>query len=133
MTDLTIGRFRPMEVIEARLIPMIAAEAIDEGEGVYQNASGQAALSDASAAGTVGTFVGVATSSVPAGRAVDVLYHGRLVGYDLSGMDPGDAVYVSDTAGALSDTAGTVSKIVGHVFVMTDVNATKFIFVDVQL
>lgn len=135
MADLTVtaSRLRPIEGIELRAIPMIAAEAITKGQAVYQNSDGQAALADASAAGTVGTLVGVATSDAPAGGGVDVVYHGRIAGFDLSGMDPGAAVFVSDTAGALADAAGTVSTRIGRVFVMTDPSATKFLFVDVQL
>lgn len=135
MADLTVNasRLRPLEGIELRAIPMIAAAAITKGQAVYQNTTGLAAPADASAAGTVGTLVGIATSDAPAGSAVDVVYHGRLAGFDLSGMDPGAPVYISDTAGALADTAGTVSTRIGRVFVMTDPGRTKFLFVDVQL
>lgn len=135
MADLTVtaSRLRPIEGIELRAIPMIAAEAITKGQAVYQNASGNAALANASAAGTVGALVGIATTDAPAGSAVDVVYHGRFAGFDLSGMSAGDPVYVSDTAGALADAAGTVSTRIGRVFVMTDPSKTKFLFVDVQL
>lgn len=134
MADLTVtaSQFRPMEVIEARLIPMIAAEAITKGQAVYQNTSGNAALSNAGASGTVATLVGIATSTVPAGAAVDVLHYGRLAGMGVSGLNAGAAVYASNTAGALADAAGTVSKIVGRVFCMNDRARTKFLFVDVR-
>jgi hypothetical protein len=81
--------------------------------------------------------VGIASTSVAAGSPVDVLYHGRLAGYDLSGVDPGDTIYLSKaTAGALADAAatGTDAAVVpiGRVFTMTDPDATKFLFVDIS-
>lgn len=135
MADLTVNpnRLRPMEGIELRAIPMIAAEAITKGQAVYQNATGFAAPASAAVAGTLDRLVGIATSDAPAGSAVDVVYHGRFAGFDLSNMDPGDPVFVSDTAGALADAAGTAWARVGRVFVMTDRGRTKFLFVDVQL
>lgn len=138
MADLTVtaARLRPIEGIEARFIPMIADEAIDKGEVVYRKTNGNAGLAQANAIGT-SRAVGVATTSVPAGTAFDALYHGRLAGYDLSGMDPGETVWVSvATAGALTDTQPVTSTqvpvAVGTVHVMTDPSATKFLFVDIQ-
>jgi len=134
MADLTVtaAQLRPIESIELRTVSMIAAEAITKGQAVYQNTSGNAALADASASGTVATLVGIATEDAAAGRAVTVLHYGRLAGYTLTGLNGGAAVYVSDTAGALADAAGTVSKIVGRVFRMNDIDRTKFLFVDVR-
>ena len=137
MADLTVtaAELRLLEVIEARLIPMIADEAITKGQVVYRKSTGRAGLARGNAVGT-SKVVGVATTSVPSGTAFDALYHGRLVGYDLSGMDPGETVYLSAaTAGAIADTATTGSTNVlvalGTVHTMTDGAATKFLFIDV--
>jgi hypothetical protein len=133
MADLTVtaARLRPLEVIEAEFQPMIAAEAITKGQAVAYNAAGQAVLADASAAGTA-KVEGVATTGAAAGDAFDAIFRGRLAGYDLSGLDAGESVYLSDTAGALGDVAGTVSVAVGRVVVMTDPDATKILFVDIR-
>lgn len=138
MADLTVteARLRPLEVIEAELHPMIAAEAITKGQVVYQNANGQAARAQANAVGTA-KAVGIATSTAPAGGSVDVLFHGRLAGYDLTGTAPGTVVYVSaGTAGAVNNaapaTVGQVVTPIGTVMVMSDRGATRFLFVDVD-
>jgi hypothetical protein len=139
MADLTVtaARLRKMEAIEARLIPMIADEAINKGQVVYRKANGNAGLARGNAVGT-SKVVGVATTSVLAGVAFEALHYGRLAGYDLSGVDPGETMYLSAaTAGAIADTApstaGQVVVPIGTVHTMTDVPRTKFLFVDVSL
>lgn len=132
MADLVITptRLRPMEVIEARLIPMIADEVIKKGQPVYRKTTGRAGLTDASVAGTAKP-VGVATTDAQPGTAFDALYHGMLAGYTLTGINPGTTVYLSDTAGTLADAAGTVSVAVGTVHTLTDVTFTKVVFIDI--
>lgn len=135
MADIavTAARLRILESIEARLIPMIADEAIDKGEVVYRKTNGRAGLARANAVGT-SKVVGIATTSVPAGSAFEALYHGRLAGYTLG--DPGTTVFLSAaTAGALADTETTgatnVLVAVGTVHSMTDGSGTEFLFVDI--
>lgn len=133
MADLTrtLDRVRPLEGIEMRTIPMIADEAIEAGQPLYRKANGRAGLASAAAAGTA-KIVGIATSTQSAGRGVEALYHGRMVGYDLSGLAPGAAVYSSDTAGAVADAAPTANGVtLGSVHTMTDVSSTKFVFFDI--
>lgn len=137
MADIavTAARLRIIESIEARLIPMIAGEAITKGQAVYRATDGTAMLAQGDAVGTA-KVVGIATKNAAAGVAFEALYHGRLAGFDLSGVDPGETVFLSAaTAGAVADTAaagtGNVVAAIGTVHSMTDVAGTKFLFVDV--
>lgn len=137
MADLTVtaAELRPLESIEARLIPMIADEAITKGQPVYRKTNGRAGKAQANAVGTA-KVVGVATTSVPAGTAFEALYHGRLAGFGLSAVAPGTTVYLSAaTAGAVADTATTgatnVSVPLGTIHTMTDGSGTKYVFFDI--
>lgn len=137
MADLTVtaAQLRIMESIEARLIPMIADEAIDKGEVVYRKATGRAGLARGNAVGT-SKVVGIATTDVAAGTAFEALYHGRLAGYGLGSVDAGSTVYLSAaTAGAVADTETTgatnVKVPLGTVHTMTDGTGTKFILFDI--
>lgn len=59
---------------------------------------------------------GITLRSVKAGFGVTVLRSGILDGFDLSGLDYDDPVFLSDTAGGiLADAAGTVSTVIGRV------------------
>jgi hypothetical protein len=137
MADLAVtpARVRFMEGIEARLIPMIANEAIAKGQPVYRRTDGRAGVARANAVGTA-KVVGIATTDVVAGRAFEALYHGRMVGYDLTGTDPGTTLYLSPaTAGAVNNAVttglGNVVVALGTVHTMTDVAGTRFIFFDI--
>lgn len=134
---VTAAQLRMLDVVEARLIPMIANVAITKGQPVYRIASGtgKAGLARANAVGT-SKVVGIATSDAAAGGSFDALYFGRLVGIDVSGLNPGDTVYLSSaTAGAIDGAiitgTGNVVVPLGTVHCMTDVSGTKFLFVDV--
>jgi hypothetical protein len=119
MADLTVtaANLRPMEGIEARLIPMIADEAITKGQPVYRKTNGKAGVARANAVGT-SKLVGIATTSVA------------------TSQNPGTTIYLSITAtGLLADAAavgtGNVVVPVGTVHCMTDQDLTKFLFVDI--
>lgn len=126
MPDLSVNHahVRPMEVIEARMIPMVADEAITRGTVLHRKANGRAAAADGTR-----NVIGVATNDAQPGRGVEALYHGRMVGYDLAELEPGAVVYLGAAAGALADT-GTVP--LGTVHVMTDVHSTRFVFFDIS-
>ena len=137
MADLTVttDRVRIIEVIESRLLPMIADEAITKGQPVYQKTNGNAGVARANAVGTA-KVVGIASTTVAAGGAFEAQYHGGLAGYDLSSVDPGKTIYLSVTAtGKLADAAatgtGNVVTAIGTVRVLTDPAKTKYIFVDI--
>lgn len=134
---VTAASLRMLDGVEARLIPMIANVAVTRGQVVYRIASGvgKAGLARGNAVGT-SKVVGIATSDAPAGGSFDALYFGRLVGMDLSGLNPGDTVYLSSaTAGAIDGAiitgTGNVVAALGTVHCMTDIAGTKFLFVDV--
>ena len=135
MADLTVtgtqvGNARPQMAV---VIPMIASVAIDKGEVVYPNnsASGQAALADASAAGTA-IAIGVSLTDAGVGQPIDVLVMGFVSGFDLSSVNYGTLLSLSDTAGAIDNGAGTptVAAPIGRVVGLSDGDNTKVIFVN---
>lgn len=137
MADLTIttANLRELDAVEGRRIPMIADETITRGQVVYRKTNGRAAKARGNAVGTA-KVVGIATSDAVQGQPFEALFWGRLVGIDLSALDPGTTVYLSAaTAGAIDGAAvtgtGNVAVPIGTVHVMTDVTGTKFLFVDI--
>lgn len=138
MADLTLtaSQLRIMESIEARLIPMISDATITKGMPVYRKTNGKAGIARANDTST-SKLVGIATTDATAGNAFEALHYGRLAGYDLSGVDPGETVFLSSAAaGTLADAAatGTGNTVVpvGTVHCMTDRSLTKFLFVDIR-
>lgn len=139
MADLTVtlDRVRILEVIESRLVPMIADEAIVKGQPVYTKTTGRAGVARANAVGTA-KVTGVASRSCAVGEAFEAQHYGGLTGYDLSGVDPGKTVYLSTAAGGkLADAAatGTGAAVVplGTVMVLTDPGKTRYIFLDIPM
>ena len=138
MADLTVtaANVREGNAVFNRRISILPDDTITAGQPVYRKTSGKAGLGRANAVGT-SKLVGIALAAGAAGGpAIEAIYHGPLFGIDLSGMDPGETVYLSAaTAGALSDTAitgtGNVVVRVGTVHVMTDAAATKYLLVDI--
>lgn len=95
----------------------VASSAITAGAPVYLvAATGRVAPADANGSAPLNTCTGIATRTVAAGEGVTVVRRGILDGFDLSGLNFGDAVYVSDTVGRLADAAGTTSIKVGQVW-----------------
>src|SRR5690606_3428466 len=133
----TPSRVRFMEGIEARMIPMIPDEEIKKGQAVYRKPNGRAGVARANDVGTA-KVVGIATTDARPGpnSGFEALYHGRMVGFDLTATDPGTTVYLSaSSAGAVDNAettgAGNVAVPLGTVHTMTDVNSTRFIFFDI--
>lgn len=95
----------------------IASEAIVAGAPVYMvAATGKVANSDANGASPLnGPAFGVATRSAAAGEAVTVIRRGLVDGYDVSALNFGAKLYVSDTVGRIADAAGAASLVVGMV------------------
>ena len=110
-------------------VELPASSAPTVGTAIYFTSAGVAALSDASAAGTA-IVDGIIVETQGRGATV-ITGRGLVYGFDLSGMNYGALVYLSDTAGALTDTdEGTVSIVVGKVWRLSDKDATKVLFVD---
>lgn len=116
MADLALassGRMRLVASIEQ--LTLVAAEAITIGQAVrLDTTTGKATKANASGAAEA-DFFGIAMRSVQAGEAVTVLHRGILDGFDLSGMDYSESVFLSNTDGALADAAGSETFIVGRV------------------
>lgn len=107
----------------------ILAEAVTQGQALYQNSSGKYGLADANDSGCE-QVRGIAMEEGGADHTIDILRRGTLEGYTLTAMSHDDAVYLSDTAGALSSTAGTMEIFVGCVVAICDATPSKAIFVD---
>lgn len=107
---------------------------VTNGQPVYIDpTTGQAVPASAAAAATA-QFVGVAVGNPHGRKGRTVLTRGRISGYDLTGLNFGDVVYLSDTAGMLADAAGTVNVPVGKVFQIAEAgNPTKCIFIDANM
>jgi len=139
MADLTVtpARLREGEAVLGRRQPTVADESISRGQLVYRKTNGRVAKARANAVGTA-KAIGFATSDANAGDTVEALKEGILFGFDLSSVNPGATLYLSTaTAGAVQDTkptgTGNVVFPVGSVQQMTDVNGTKFLYVDISL
>lgn len=139
MADLPVtpARVRILEVIESRLLPMIADEAILKGQPVYRKINGRAGVARANAVATA-KVIGIASRDCAIGEAFEAQHYGGATGYDLSAVNPGTTIYLSTSAGGkLADAAatGTGAGVVpiGSVQVLTDPGQTRYIFVDISL
>lgn len=96
--------------------PGVAGEAITAGAPVYRHATtGKYLNSDANGSGT-DKVIGVALRTVVAGEPLTAAKGNAILGgYDLSGLNFGATVYVSNTVGRLADAAGGTSLAVGTV------------------
>lgn len=124
MTDITVTKGNVSLLNDGPRARVTAGATITAGQAVYIDGTNGAKLADGSAAATA-KAVGVvlAPKDAVSGDVLDVAVPGAMVG-GFSGMTPGDLLYVSDTAGALSDTAGTKSKPVARAFSATEIIIT---------
>lgn len=101
---------------ESTGIPGVAGEAIVAGAPVYRHATtGKYYNSDANGSGT-DSVVGVALRTVVTGEALTVAMNRAILdGFDVSGLNFGASVYVSNNVGRLADAAGSTSLLVGKV------------------
>ncbi|MBI3161287.1 MAG: DUF2190 family protein [Chloroflexi bacterium] len=127
MADLTRTPASVADVwpLKTKKHPLIAAVDIAAGQPLYIDANGKANIADANGSAPANTYIGIAMQSIKAGQAVDAAVEGDVVGFDLSGLAYGAAVYVSNTAGELADAAGTATLLVGYVYPMTDPDRSK--------
>jgi predicted RecA/RadA family phage recombinase len=136
--ELALDTADRVEVVQSWMqLTMPALEAIEAGApvrldpttGKFRNGNG----SDM----TEGKFFGIALRSVAAGEAVTALRRGILDGFDLSGLNFGATVYLSDTDGSISGTAGTKAVTVGYVVAgnaqLLGSTADKLLLVDPSL
>lgn len=145
MSDITVTAAKVAAVFEkfgkAEIYSHVAGATITKGDAVYiAVTTGLVHPTDAN----VGEgsqecqFRGIALTAGGAGQAIDVLMHGCVEGFTLSG-NYDSLVYLSDNAGMLADAAsGTNSVIVGRVYPLSDRIAStgypnKVLFVDVDM
>jgi predicted RecA/RadA family phage recombinase len=105
-----------VEVVESiQQLTLVALEAIEAGAPCrIDPTTGQARNGNGSDM-TEGKYFGIATKSVAAGEPVTLLRRGILDGFDLSGLNFGATIYLSDTDGRISGTAGTKAVTVGYI------------------
>lgn len=118
MADLTVTPVKVKPLPTSIRRDFIAGGSGNVGDFVYVDSNGKVQQADASAAGTVGTTIGIVVSASSfgstafvSGDAVSVVVLGPVTGF--SSLTPGSLAYASDTAGAAGSTAGTVSHKVG--------------------
>jgi hypothetical protein len=98
-----------------------AAEAMNVGDWVYVNGSGNAALADGSATETANAQLGqvvagsraLASGAIASGERVTIVWFGRVAYADSVALDETKHVYLSDTAGKCADAPGTIIRRLG--------------------
>jgi hypothetical protein len=127
MANLTVTSTQVAQVfpLESIVRTYKAAVALDAGTAVYVDANGKVNKADGNGSSPVNRFRGITLETVGAGQDVDVISEGEISGFDLSGLDYDDEVFVSDDAGLLADAAGTTSLSAGRVHAMNDGAKTK--------
>ena len=111
----------------------IVATGVAPGHALYQlPADGALVLTSATASGTAG-FRGIALEVAVASGTVSYLRRGRLYGFDLSGMNYDDPIYLSNTAGMLDTAPGDVSVLVGRVMRLNEPGGVKVAYFDAEL
>lgn len=136
MADLTVtaAKVGLVDPIKAIVWTGIAAAAITKGQACYIDSNGKIAVADATTAGGLFQFRGVALNAAAAGQAVAIVKEGAVYGFTLSGAYS-SPVFLSETAGALADAtpAGTGTAVVcGVVMPLSDKDLTKVLYVDAR-
>lgn len=110
----------------------LASGIVLRGQLLYQMPDGVYALTNATASGTAG-FRGVALQTQLTRATLSMMRRGKLYGYDLSGLNHDDPVYLSDTPGALDDAPGSIEVQVGRVTSLNEAgNLEKLIYFDAE-
>lgn len=130
-TESLIARVFPGDLDIAYNVT-VASGTMIAGHAVYQQpADGAYALTLASNSDLIG-FRGILLETTVASGVVSMLKRGILFGYDVSGLNYDDPVYLSNTAGTLSSAAGDNSVVVGRVVSVTDPDKTKVLFINAE-
>ena len=100
MADLSITAANIIAQTGAKTPTKNAAEAISQGESVYENSAGQWALADADATLTIGTVIGIAIQTVTAAsQPLQVITEGDLAMGAILAVN--EVYVVSETAGGI--------------------------------
>lgn len=135
MSDISVtaAKVGLVDPLNATVKSYIAGATITKGQVVALATDGTVDPADASTGGgyLFEQVVGVALVGGGAGQAIDVVRKGEVYGFTVSGMDSGDLVYLSNTAGAAADAAGDVTVILGRISPLADKSATEVILLDI--
>ncbi|MCK5307170.1 MAG: hypothetical protein KAJ73_01030 [Zetaproteobacteria bacterium] len=78
--------------------------------------------------------VGIALNGGGAGQAIDVVQRGEVYGFTVSGLNSGDVITLSNTAGVLEGASGgDVNVYIGRIAPLTDKSVTEVLSVDIVL
>lgn len=125
---LTAVQVAPVYPATADIISVTLAEAVTQGQILYQLTAGTFGIADANASGKQQAR-GVALAAGGAGQTISMLRRGECYGFTVSSMNADAIVYLSDTAGALADAAGTMTVNCGRITVVPQSgSAVKVIF-----
>jgi hypothetical protein len=128
----TAAQVSPVFADDCERRPYVAGVAITQGQPLYVNSSGDAALADGDGSGTK-QFIGIALNAAGIGQAVSVLRRGEVYGFTLTSLAYGALVYVADAVGTYADAAGTVAIPVGRVQPLSDPSRTKVLLVETSI
>lgn len=127
---LTAVQVAPVYPATADIISVTLAEAVTQGQILYQLTAGTFGIADANGSGKQQAR-GVALAAGGAGQTISMLRKGECYGFTVSSMNADAIVYLSDTAGALADAAGTMTVNCGRITVVPQSgSAVKVIFFD---
>lgn len=143
MADLSLVTANKVEIVESfEQVTLPTAETVHPGQAArLETSTGKLTKANATSAAEA-RVLGIATGAVAnvAGQPVTVIKRGVIDGYDLSGLDYDDPVYLSATDGTLTDTApGAYGEdiLVGRVIPGTSTTLgtayDKLLLVDVSL
>jgi hypothetical protein len=129
MTDIVVTAAKVAVVFpeSAEIYNVKLAEAVTQGQALYQTTSGTFGLAQADTLAKR-QFRGVALEAANAGEGISMLKQGVLSGYTLATYE--DEVYLSDTAGAFDTTPGTLLVKCGRVTALPDQALTEVLYVD---
>lgn len=129
MGDITVTAAKVGVVFpeQAEIYNVKLAEAVTQGQALYQTVSGTFGLAQADEVAKR-QFRGIALEAANAGEGISMLKQGILAGYTLATYE--DEVYLSDTPGALSTTPGTLLVKCGRVMSLADPSLTEVLYIE---
>lgn len=132
MADIAVTAVQaePIDPSKAEIYEFIAGATILQGQAVYMITTGKVGLADADGSAPTPQFLGIACNGGGAGQAISVLKKGRIGGFAVSALTPGDRIYLSTTAGALATTQTGTMASVGRVVPMSDSTPTLVAYIE---
>jgi hypothetical protein len=134
MANLTVTSAQVAVVFptKAETFNAICVSTVTAGQPVYQTSAGKVAPADGNGSGTV-QFRGIALENGGAEQAISVLKEGHCYGFDLSGLNYDELVYLSNDVGRVcDDTPGSTTVNIGRVMPLSDADLTKTLYVSAR-